>query len=89
MSKTGKASDLLAKMRKVSSSQAPLPEVDEPSIEALVKPEPEAPKPPERLHRITIDLEPRQYKFLKRYALEHDSTISQVIRETLAQMEGQ
>jgi len=38
--------------------------------------------------RVTVDLEPDEHRALKQYALDHDATISDVLRATLAELRG-
>lgn len=36
--------------------------------------------------RVTVDLDPDEHRALKQYALDHDATISDVLRATLAEL---
>ena len=36
--------------------------------------------------RVTVDLDPDEHRALKQYALDHDATISDVLRATLTEL---
>ena len=98
MSTKNKSSDILERMR-----QATLRERSSSSQESeagIASPAPSAPLPTHtdgrralllpqsgKRVRFTLDLQPQQHKFLKRFALEADADASAVVRALLARLE--
>lgn len=101
MSKPKPASDILARFRKTAEQSRPIavvvPEVEETALlpaeeprGALTTPQgntPVPPKPKPKMVRYTLDLEPAQHKFLKRFALEAGVDSSRVLRVLLRRLE--
>ena len=97
MRKKNKSSDILARMRQATMGEKPSSQ----EIEAgNYSPTPSAPVPSEtdgrrpvllpqsgKRVRFTLDLNPQQHKFLKRFALEADTDASAVVRALLAHLE--
>jgi hypothetical protein len=97
MSKTNKSSDILARMRQATLREKP----SSPQTEAEnSSPTPPSPLPAQtdgrravllpqsgKRVRFTLDLNPQQHKFLKRFALEAETDASAVVRALLAHLE--
>lgn len=99
MSKPKPPSDILARFRKTTEQPKPIavvvPEAEESPLPPAVEPRgttpqaetPAPPKPRVKMVRYTLDLEPAQHKFLKRFALEAGVDASQVLRVLLRRLE--
>lgn len=103
MSKPKPASDILARFRKTAEQPKPIavvvPEAEETPRPPAEEPggalsattpqgdTPAPPKPKPKMVRYTLDLEPAQHKFLKRFALEAGVDSSRVLRVLLRRLE--
>jgi hypothetical protein len=99
VSKPKSASDILARFRKTTEQAKPIavvvPEIGEsdtpPPLSAEPTPAPEPPLNPTQTKvkpiRYTVDLDPEQHKFLKRFAVEAEVDGSVVVRELLRRLE--
>lgn len=99
MSKPKPASDILARFRKTAEqpksiavvvpeageSGTPPPVSAEPTLVPTLTPSPA--KARAKTVRYTVDLEPKQHKFLKRFALNAEVDSSVVVRELLRRLE--
>jgi len=97
MSKPKPASDILARFRKTTEQPKPIavvvPEVGEsvppPPLSApAAEPPPRSSKARAKTVRFTVDLEPQQHKFLKRFAVEAEVDSAVVVRELLLRLQN-
>lgn len=97
MSTKNKSSDILERMRQATlrerpSSQDLEAEIDSPAPSSPLSAQTDGrralllPQSGKRV-RFTLDLQPQQHKFLKRFALEAETDASAVVRALLARLE--